>query len=75
MIRTWADGFGTWHAQVPVSVGCRSIQKNKAHKAIALELSAREAPGWNPARLKVERVIRSDFAETESGTIWREVWK
>jgi hypothetical protein len=75
IVRTWTDGFGVWHACVSPTVTHRSLQANKARKAISLELSAREGPGWDPRPLRVERVVRSDWAEEESGTIWREVWK
>lgn len=47
---TWADGFGRWHARVPVSDS--ATETRQARKAIRDELRARGAIGYG-CRLRV----------------------
>lgn len=67
-VTTWADGFGIWHASVPLS-GSRHKDALTARRAIIAELEQREAP-YRAVRLQVtrERV-------TNHGTVvYQEVW-
>ena len=40
-IRTYADGFGLWHAVVP-AIGTVRAQRERARRAIAQEVCARQ---------------------------------
>lgn len=52
-VQTWADGFGIWHASVPLS-DSRMRDALTARKAILEEIVSREAP-YRSVRLKVTR--------------------
>lgn len=52
--RVWADGFGRWHATVPVS-GHPLTDANKARRLIIAALSEREGPKFDPRRVRVSR--------------------
>lgn len=69
-VTTWADGFGVWHASVPL-VGNRWREARQARQAILAELTEREARTFDPQAIHVtrERV-------TNHGTVhYVEVWK
>lgn len=51
---TWADGFGVWHASVPLS-GSPRRDAMAAREAIRTELEARYAPNYDPSTLHVTR--------------------
>lgn len=53
-VTTWADGYGVWHASVPLT---DSPMRNAlaARKAIHTELEARYAPQYDPSTLHVSR--------------------
>lgn len=51
---TWADGFGRWHASVPMT-GSRQRDAMKARALILAELSERYAPNYDPSTLRVTR--------------------
>jgi hypothetical protein len=66
-IRTWADGFGVWHARVPVT-DSRYRDALTAQAAIADELAQREGPQFDRAMVLVERVSGG-----ETTVVYREV--
>lgn len=51
-VTTWADGYGNWHASVPLSDP--TTETRQARAAIRAELRARDAIG-NGYRLKIRR--------------------
>lgn len=53
-VTTWADGFGVWHASVPLTDG-RQRDAMTARKAIQAELEERYAPNYDPSTLHVTR--------------------
>lgn len=55
--KVWADGFGVWHASVPITDSPRR-DAMAARKLIKAELEARYAPNYDPRTLHVvkERV-------------------
>ena len=53
-VTTWADGFGRWHASVPLS-GSRHRDAMTARKAIVAELEERHAPNFDPTTVHVTR--------------------
>ena len=67
-ITTWADGFGVWHASVPLS-GSRHRDAMAARRAILAEITDRGPDGYVPViRVTRERV-------TNHGTVvYRETW-
>ena len=54
-VETWADGFGRWHASVPLS-SSRHADALVARRAIQAELVERYAPNYDPTTLHVTRV-------------------
>ena len=52
--RTWADGYGRWHATVPVS-GHPLRDANRARRLIIGELSQREGSKFDPRAVHVTR--------------------
>lgn len=68
--KVWADGFGVWHASVPLS-GSRQRDANLARKMIRDELAERHSPNFDPQVVGVTRV-----SVTNHGTaVYREVIK
>jgi hypothetical protein len=67
-VRTWADGFGTWHAVVERAGGFPDSEmtrvRNRARRAIRRELAARQAPG-TLAPVRVKRVDRLGISSVE----------
>lgn len=53
-VQTWADGFGRWHASVPLT-NSRQRDAMAARKAIDAELEERLAPHYDPRALHVTR--------------------
>ena len=53
-VKTWADGFGRWHASVPLT-DSRQADAHKARKMIQAELEERYAPNYDPSTLHVTR--------------------
>jgi len=53
-IQTWADGFGRWHASVPLS-GSRAKDAAVARRAIQAELTERYAPNYDRGTLHITR--------------------
>lgn len=53
-VTTWADGFGRWHASVPLSRS-RHRDAMTARKAIVAELEERLAPNFDPTTVHVTR--------------------
>ena len=51
---TWADGYGQWHASVPITTPAR--QAAAARRAIRAELAARGTDPAYPLRVTRERV-------------------
>lgn len=51
---TWADGFGIWHASVPLS-GFPLSDALAARKLIIAELEQREGPNFDPRTVHVTR--------------------
>ena len=66
-ITTWADGFGIWHASVPLS-GSRHKDAMTARKAILKELAARNVSDDYRLRVTRERITNHGTAH------YREVW-
>lgn len=67
--KVWADGFGVWHASVPIT-GSRQRDALAARRLIVEALSERYAPNYDPRTTHVtrERV-------TNHGTvIYQEAW-
>jgi hypothetical protein len=52
--RTWADGFGRWHASVPLTDRPHA-DALRARKLIIDALTEREGPGFDPRRVHVTR--------------------
>lgn len=50
--KVWADGFGIWHASVPLS-GSRQKDALAARSAIVTALAEREGPRFDPSRVHV----------------------
>jgi len=53
-VQTWVDGFGRWHASVPLS-SSRARDAATARRAIQAELMERYAPNYDPRTLHVTR--------------------
>ncbi|EWM19715.1 hypothetical protein [Kutzneria sp. 744] len=53
-VRTWADGFGRWHASVPLT-DYAVADANKARALIIAELTEREGPQFDPSAVHVTR--------------------
>lgn len=53
-VRTWADGFGRWHASVPVT-GNPLADATTARNLIIAELAQREGPNFAPSAVHVTR--------------------
>lgn len=53
-VTTWADGFGRWHASVPLS-DSRQRDAMTARRAILAELEERYAPNFDPRNFSVTR--------------------
>ncbi|HEX5522798.1 MAG TPA: hypothetical protein VFX53_05090 [Pedococcus sp.] len=53
-IKTWADGFGIWHASVPLTSDPISDAR-RARQQIVNELTEREGPTFDPSRVHVTR--------------------
>ena len=53
--KVWADGFGVWHASVPLS-GSRQRDAALARKMIRAELAERYAPNFDLRVVGVTRV-------------------
>ena len=66
-ITTWADGFGIWHASVPLS-GSRHKDAMTARKAIRDELTARGVTPNYILKVTRERITNHGTAH------YREVW-
>lgn len=67
-VTTWADGYGVWHASVPL-VGDERIEAETARVAIWAELSARDV---DRKYARVLAVVRE--GTTSHGTVkYREV--
>jgi len=78
-VKTWADGFGVWHAEIEEDISNNAERlhvaelASEAHKAIATELLARqdinyseeEAEALNIAVHQVNRVVRGNSLYTE----------
>lgn len=54
-VRTWADGFGIWHADAPT--------EGAALAAIREALAEREGPGFARHRVQVDHVQGSHYVE------------
>ena len=52
--KVWADGFGVWHASVPLS-GSRHKDALAARRKIVGALEERYAPNFDPRRVHVTR--------------------
>lgn len=68
-VRAWADGFGVWHASVPV-VGTVGEQEQAARKAIRSEMEARGEVGKGH-RIRLHRVGESQQMTTDRA-VYRE---
>lgn len=71
-ITTWADGFGIWHASVPLTDNPEA-DADTARQAIIAELTPREGPGFAPARVQVTREMVTNhgtakYREVTEGT-------
>jgi len=67
-VKVWADGFGVWHASVPLD-GSPATQAATARRLIRTALEERYAPNYDPRTLHVTRE-----RTTNHGTaIYREV--
>lgn len=62
---TWADGWGTWHAQVPDGDDAHE----RAWEAIVSELEQREGPWFAPSRMQVHYV-----GQVGDDIVYRETW-
>jgi hypothetical protein len=69
-ITTWADGFGTWHASVPLT-GHPVREAWQARQAIIAELTARESRTFNPRDIRVTR----EHVTNHGTAVYVEVWK
>ena len=61
-IGTWADGFGRWHARVPVS-GNQAADSRLAHAAIMWELAQRDrrvSPAMVGVKIDLAEEARED---------------
>ena len=68
MASTWADGYGNWHASVPVSTPAR--QAREARKLIMGELMSR---GCDPAYFTMLRVSRDRVHCAPDRVVYREL--
>ncbi len=65
-VTTWADGFGRWHASVPLT-GFPTADANAARKAIRAEIDAR---GVSSAyRLRVTRECVTSHGTAKYGEV------
>lgn len=53
-VDTYADGFGNWHALVQGTADVDAAAR-LARDAIVAELTCREAPGWDPRTVRIQR--------------------
>lgn len=61
-IRTWANGYGLWHAEiVDSSHGDDGQASRAARDAILAELAQREGPSFAPESVRVELVSRREM--------------
>lgn len=67
-VTTWADGFGVWHASVPLT-GSPQRDAAVARKALREELAARESRFFDPKRVGVTR----EYVTNHGTAIYREV--
>ena len=58
-IGTWADGFGIWHARVPLNTD-RRASKRLAKAAILFEIQLRQAAYCPPSAVKLKMVDVAD---------------
>ena len=69
-IKTWADGFGTWHASVPIT-GDDAHDAATAHAAIVNELTQRQGPlPVDYTRMRVVRTELTDFGTAQYKETW-----
>ncbi len=68
-LRTWADGYGRWHATVPTS-GHPLRDANRARRLIIDELSQREGSGFDP---RTVHVTRGEFRQNDNVVEYVEV--
>lgn len=67
-VTTWADGYGLWHASVPLS-GSRTRDAHVARRLIRTELEERYAPSYDRHTLHVRR----EHVTNHGTAIYREV--
>jgi hypothetical protein len=58
---TWADGFGRWHASVPLTANALA-DANRARALIIAELTEREGPHFDPSTVHVTRTAVTGHA-------------
>jgi len=63
----WADGFGRWHASVPLT-DSRSKDSRKARALIQEALTEREGPNFDPDSVHVRR----ERATANGAVVYRE---
>lgn len=66
--RTWADGFGRWHASVPTS-GHPLRDANRARRMIITELAQREGSTFDP---RTVHVTRDHFRFNDAAVVYSE---
>lgn len=65
-VRTWADGFGRWYAEVPARFG--AIAAREAADAIGHELNIRG--DRSPGHVVTVELVAADYGTS----VYREVW-
>ena len=83
-IETWADGFGTWHASVPLASidlimsdpdAAESQQASMARDAIIAELAARDNRMGDTERFaRAVMTVERERITNHGTAIYREVW-
>lgn len=67
--KVWADGYGKWHASVPIS-GSPQRDAHAARKLIRAELEERYAPNYDPSTLHVTRERVTNHGTVIYGEVW-----
>jgi hypothetical protein len=62
-IVTWADGYGRWHASVPLS-DSQNADARRARVAILAELEQRSGRHWDPGAVHITRYAVDYTANT-----------
>lgn len=64
----WADGYGKWHASVPISTPNK--QAHAARALIHAELEERLAPNYDRSTLRITREHVTNHGTVVYGEVW-----